>query len=288
MTQLDKNTHNQANIWSNKTYKVDPKTHVFTTIQEHFGNRLIKSIKLKNNSVVVDVGCFIGEKLWQINNKSSLRIGVDIAIPSLKTAQDIDIYGYRYIAADLENLPFKDHCIDLVMIFDVIEHLTHAHKGFSEVARVLKPRGQFLLHIPIKDNKWSFFGWKQRFFPKEARKEYLDVGHAPEHMLTSIQIKDYLQKNNFKLGKEIFYNSFFVHFFDREMNKLASNLIVKLLNHGKSKVNMTRSMHTRGIGKIRSFYGKAVVPVLEFLSWPDLILSNFKIGNTYFILAKKS
>ncbi|KKQ91489.1 MAG: Methyltransferase type 11 [Candidatus Woesebacteria bacterium GW2011_GWB1_39_10] len=287
LTRLDKNSHYQADIWSDKTYKVDPKTHVFTTIQEHFGNRLIKSIKLKKNSVVVDVGCFIGEKLWQINNKLSLGIGVDIAIPSLKAAQDIDIYGNKYIAADLENLPFKDNSVDLVMVFDVIEHLTHAGKGFSEVARVLKPNGQFLLHIPIKDNKWSFFGWKQKLSPKEAQKEYFDVGHAPERMLTSAQIKSYLKKNNLKIEKEIFYNSFLVHFFDRELNKLASKLFVNLLSKGKSKVSTTRSVHTGKTGKIRNFYGEAIVPILEFLSWPDWILSKLKVGNTYFVLAQK-
>lgn len=288
LPRLDKNTRNQASIWSDKTYKVDPKTHIFTTIQERFGNRLIKSLKLKKDAVVVDIGCFIGEKLWQISNKLCLGIGVDIAIPSLKAAQEIDIYGHKYIAADLENLPFKDKSIDLVMVFDVIEHLTHARKGFSEVSRVLKPGGQFLLHIPIKDNKWSFFGLKQRFFPDEAKKEYLDVGHSPERMLTSNQIKNFLKKNYLKLEKEIFYNSFFVHLFDRELNKFISNIFVKLLSRGKSKTNMVRSVHTGRKGKIRNFYGRMIVPLLEILSWPDLILSKFKIGNTYFVLAKKS
>jgi len=288
LSKFDKNTKYQADIWSDKTYKVDPKTHVFTTIQEHFGNRLIKSLKIKKDSVVVDIGCFIGEKLWQINPKNKyLGIGVDIAIPSLKAAQDIDIYGHKYIAADLENLPFKDKSVDTVMIFDVIEHLTHADRGFSEVSRVLKPGGQFLLHIPIKDNTWSFFGWKQRLFPQEAKKEYLDVGHAPDRMLTSMQIKDFLKKNDLKLEKEIYYNSFLVHFFDREMNKMVANFIVKLLGGGKSKVKNTRSVHTGSVGKVRNFYGRIIVPILEFLSWPDWLLSMLRIGNTYFVLVKK-
>lgn len=288
LSKFDKNTKYQADIWSDKTYKVDPKTHVFTTIQEHFGNRLIRSLKIKKDAVVVDIGCFIGEKLWQINSRSSyLGIGIDIAIPSLKAAQEIDIFGHKYIAADLENLPFKDKSIDVIMIFDVIEHLTHAARGFLEVSRVLKPGGQFLLHIPIKDNNRSFFGWKQRLFPKEAKKEYLDVGHASERMLTSTQIKDFLKKNGFEIKREIFYNSFFVHLFDRELNKFVANLIIKLLNRGKSKVNTTRSVHTGGTGLIRKIYGKRIVPILELLSWPDLLLSKLKIGNTYFILAKK-
>lgn len=288
LPNFDKNTKYQADIWSNKTYKVDPQTHVFTTIQEHFGNRLIKNLIIKKDAVIVDIGCFIGEKLWQLNSKVPyLGIGVDIATSSLKAAQEIDVYGHKYIAADLENLPFKDKSVDIVMIFDVIEHLTHADRGFSEVARILKPGGQFLLHIPIKDNTWSFFGWKQRLFPNEAKKEYLDVGHAPDRMLTSDQIKIFLENNKLKLEKEIFYNSFFVHLFDREMNKLVANLVIKLMGGGKSKINATRSVHVGGAGMIRRFYGKIVVPLLELLSCPDWLLSKLKIGNTYFVLAKK-
>lgn len=288
LPKFDKNTKYQADIWSDKTYKVNPRTHVFTTIQEHFGNRLIRSLKIKKDAVVVDIGCFIGEKLWQINSKSPhLGIGVDIAIPSLKAAQEIDPFGHKYIAADLENLPFRDKSIDVIMIFDVIEHLTHAARGFSEISRVLRPGGQFLLHIPVKDNTWSFFGLKQRFFPKEAQKEYLDVGHAPERMLTSDQIKNFLKKSNLKLEKEIFYNAFFVHFFDRELNKLVANIIIKFLNQEKSKVNNIRSVHIGNTGRVRNFYGKVVIPIFELLSWPDALLSKLKIGNTYFVLARK-
>jgi len=121
----------------------------------------------------------------------------------------------------------------------------------------------------------------------EAKKEYLDVGHAPDRMLTSMQIKDFLKKNDLKLEKEIYYNSFLVHFFDREMNKMVANFIVKLLGGGKSKVKNTRSVHTGSVGKVRNFYGRIIVPILEFLSWPDWLLSMLRIGNTYFVLVKK-
>ncbi len=288
LPRLDHNKEYQSDIWSGKTYMVDPEKHVFTTIQEHFGNRLIKSIKLPVNAVVVDIGCFIGEKLWQVNRTNGLLgVGVDIAIPSLEAASKIDNQGNKFIAADLENLPFKDNSVDLVMIFDVIEHLTSAERGFSEVARVLKPGGQFLLHIPIKDNTWSYFGWKQRLFPKEAKKEYLDVGHAPERMLTSNQIKKNLKTNKLQLQKEIFYNAFFVHFFDREMVKLAANVLVSIMNKGEAKSKTTRNVHVGGVGTLRTIYGSMVVPFLEILAFPDAILSKLKIGNTYFVLAKK-
>lgn len=287
-SKFDANTAHQANIWSTKTYKVNPRTHIFTTIQEHFGNRLIRSLKIPDGGVVVDIGCFIGEKLWQVRAKNYLGIGVDIALPALEAAQKIDIFGHKFIAADMEDLPFKDKSIDLVTVFDVIEHLTHAEKGFLEVSRILKPGGQFLLHIPIKDNEWSMFWWKQQLFPQAARKDYDDVGHAPSRMLTTTQISKHLLKYKLKKEKEIYYNSFFVHFFDRELFKLLALLSVKLFRSGKAKTNMRRTTHTGSLGITRAFYGKFVVPILELISWPDIILSKLKIGNTYFVLARKA
>jgi ubiquinone/menaquinone biosynthesis C-methylase UbiE len=288
LKRLDKNAKYQADIWDKKTYKVDPKTHVFTTIQEHFGNRLIRNIKLPKDAVVVDIGCFVGEKLWQVDSTNNyLGIGVDIAIDSLKTAQAIDVQGHKFIAADMEDLPFKSNSVDLVMVFDVIEHLTHAEKGFSEVARILKPGGQFLLHIPIKDNKWSMFWWKQKLFPNAAIKDYLDVGHSDDRMLTSKQIKQHLKKNGMNLEKEIFYNSFFVHFWDREFFRILASLFVRIFKGGKHISNGSRTTHQGSASHLRNLYGLYVIPLLELLSFPDKYFSSLKIGNTYFVIAQK-
>lgn len=285
--KFDSNTQHQADIWSGKTYHVNPKTHVFTTIQEHFGNRIIKSFDLPKDAVVVDIGCFIGEKLWQLNKKKSyLGVGIDIAVPALKAAQKIDIYGHKFIAADMERLPFKNNSVDLVMVFDVIEHLTHAERGFAEVARILKPGGRFLLHIPIKNNKWSMFWWKQKLFPKLAKKDYDDVGHAPSRMLTSYQINKYLIKYGLKPERKIYYNSFFVHFWDREFVKIASSLLMKRSDINDSR-KQKRAVDDGNLGKIRSVYGKYIIPFFELLSFPDLILSKMGIGNTYFVLSTK-
>ncbi len=285
---LDANKQYQENIWTGKTYKVDPENHIFTTIQERFSNKLIKSLRPDGN--VLDVGCFIGEKLWQVNRTINyVGVGIDISVPSLVDAKAIDIYGNNFIAADLEQLPFKDNSFDFVMIFDVIEHLSDQPKGFSEVARILKPGGRFLLHIPIKDNKYSFFWFKRKLFPEAALQEYLDVGHADARMLTSTQIKEYLTVNKMFVLKEVFYNGMLVHFFDREFTKIIAMLMSKIL--GKSKLPASHSSGsgtaTGNSGLMRDLYGKYIVPILEVISLPDFVFSKLHIGNTYFVVSKK-
>ncbi len=285
---MDENKKYQESIWAGKTYKVDPKDFVFTTIQERFGNRIISKIKLPQNAVVVDIGSFIGEKLWQVSQKSKyLGIGVDIAIPSLVAGKEIDTFGHQFVAADMEFLPFADNSVDLILVFDVIEHLTNQEDGFKEVARVLKPGGKFLLHIPIKNNKFSFFWWKRKIFPNLAQKEYDDVGHSDGRMLTTQQIKKYIELYDLDVKDEIYYNSFFVHFFDREFSKLIA-FLASLVN-SKQDSSSSESVKTVGgsIGLIRKLYGKILVPVFEVLSFPDYFLSKLNIGNTYFVMAKK-
>ncbi len=46
-------------------------------------------------------------------------------------------FGHKYIAAELEQLPFKDNSVDCVLIFDVIEHLSNQEKHLLETTPVL-------------------------------------------------------------------------------------------------------------------------------------------------------
>ena len=49
-------------------------------------------------------------------------------------------------------LPFADRTFDIVMSFDVLEHIPDTDAHLREVRRVLKPRGTYLIQTP---NKWT-------------------------------------------------------------------------------------------------------------------------------------
>lgn len=55
-------------------------------------------------------------------------------------------------AVDSEQLPAADKSLDIVMSFDVFEHLPDTDSHLREVNRVLKPGGYYLLQTP---NKWT-------------------------------------------------------------------------------------------------------------------------------------
>jgi len=63
---------------------------------------------------------------------------------------------------DSERLPADDASLDLVMSFDVFEHIPDTDAHLREVTRILKPGGTYLLQTP---NKWTntvfeTFRWK--------------------------------------------------------------------------------------------------------------------------------
>ncbi|MGQ9573098.1 MAG: class I SAM-dependent methyltransferase [Dehalococcoidia bacterium] len=52
------------------------------------------------------------------------------------------------LLADVASLPLRDESIDVVLSSDVFEHVRDDASGFSEIARVLRPRGYFVLQAP--------------------------------------------------------------------------------------------------------------------------------------------
>lgn len=52
-------------------------------------------------------------------------------------------------------LPFPDGSFDVITAFDVIEHCEPESTALAEVARVLRPRGHFLMAVPAYQWAWS-------------------------------------------------------------------------------------------------------------------------------------
>src|SRR5713101_900308 len=52
------------------------------------------------------------------------------------------------VRGDIQRLPFREDCIDLVTANMVAEHVQDAGKLLTEIHRVLRPGGIFLFHTP--------------------------------------------------------------------------------------------------------------------------------------------
>ena len=61
-------------------------------------------------------------------------------------------YGIELKKVSGEHLDFEDSSFDIVISFDVFEHIPDTDKHLQEVRRVLRPGGCYLLQTP---NKWT-------------------------------------------------------------------------------------------------------------------------------------
>ena len=53
------------------------------------------------------------------------------------------------IVGDIHNLPLGDNSVDGVLCVSVLEHIQDPHRAFSEMRRVLKPKGRCLIYAPF-------------------------------------------------------------------------------------------------------------------------------------------
>ena len=86
----------------------------------------------------------------------------------------------KYVAAPAEQIPFEDNFFDVVSAFNSLDHVADVHATISEIKRVLKPGGLFLLltdvnHDPTYSEPQKF-SWDivQEFWPPF---EILDEKH---------------------------------------------------------------------------------------------------------------
>src|SRR5207237_6625111 len=63
----------------------------------------------------------------------------------------------NYKLGDALDLPYAGSSFDIVVLFDVFEHVTDVGRAADEVARVLKPGGVFHCFVPCEGNRRTIF-----------------------------------------------------------------------------------------------------------------------------------
>ena len=63
--------------------------------------------------------------------------------------------GLSTVRADARHLPLSDGSLGLVVAFDILEHIEEDDDAVSEIRRVLRPDGTFLVAVPADPRLWS-------------------------------------------------------------------------------------------------------------------------------------
>ena len=159
------------NLYSNKYFAGEEYCdylHDRKVFDKQFKSRLRDIIKLKSGGKLIEIGCAYGFFL-SLAQKQFHVIGYDISEEPVRYARDelgLDARCEDFLDAQIESLS-----IDVVVMWDVIEHLSRPDLFVDKISEVLKPGG--LLFMTTGD-----IG---SFIPR-IRKEKWRLIHPPTHI----------------------------------------------------------------------------------------------------------
>jgi 2-polyprenyl-6-hydroxyphenyl methylase/3-demethylubiquinone-9 3-methyltransferase len=108
---------------------------------------------------VLDIGCGGGLACEYVANLNAYVSGIDLSLNSIKTAQEHakkNNLNIDYQGGIAENLPYEENSFDVVLCFDVLEHVDDWQKVIFEAYRVLKKDGLFLFDTINRSFKSKF------------------------------------------------------------------------------------------------------------------------------------
>ena len=104
---------------------------------------------------VLEVGCGAGYDAYEFCRNGANYTGVDITPENIeRTKKHLSLVGFDadIRLGDAEHLDFPDESFDLAFSNGVLHHIPDIRKGFDEIHRILKPRGEFWLTLYHKNS----------------------------------------------------------------------------------------------------------------------------------------
>jgi len=98
-------------------------------------------------ATLLEVGCATGETCHAASRQGARVIGCDLSSDAIQIARR----RYPHVefrTAPADQLPFSDRSVDVILAFELIEHLSSPSAFVRDVTRVLRPGGVLALTTP--------------------------------------------------------------------------------------------------------------------------------------------
>jgi demethylmenaquinone methyltransferase/2-methoxy-6-polyprenyl-1,4-benzoquinol methylase len=114
--------------------------------------KVLKMVSEKKPESILDIATGTGDLAIKFaeNTNASKIVGLDLsegmlAMAKKKMAQNPSLEIIDFIQGDSEALPFNDDAFDVITVSFGIRNFENLEKGLSEILRVLKPKGLFVI-----------------------------------------------------------------------------------------------------------------------------------------------
>ncbi|MCZ7355906.1 MAG: class I SAM-dependent methyltransferase [Candidatus Methanoperedens sp.] len=158
------------------------------------------NIELKDNFLILDIGCGKGN-LDQILSEKSKLICIDIK--KFDDWNKIKNCNLDFLIADASNLPFRNNIYDVVIEKDALHHVLHYNDALKEMSRVTKKTGVIVL---IEPNRYHVLNYihltllrGHKHFSKDKFRNLVG-GYFENYKIISFEAHVYPLRNIFLLN----------------------------------------------------------------------------------------
>jgi SAM-dependent methyltransferase len=113
---------------------------------------LAQAVRGLRPGIALDVGAAGGGNTRVLRDLGWNAVALEYGAEGAGVARD---RGLATLRADATRLPVADASLDLVVAFDVLEHLDDDDAAVREVFRVLRPGGHYVVAVPCDPALWS-------------------------------------------------------------------------------------------------------------------------------------
>lgn len=184
---------------------------------------IIDGLNLSTTEIILDLGAGTCWSSAWLAERFKRVVAIDIAEEKYIGLKSADTFikkkgvFFERVLCDICNLPFSDESFTLAISNASIHHLCNPTKAFTEISRVLKYSGRFVI---INEPICSIFRYNTKLSPREIRKTQMsgaDVDEGwNENMYSIIRWKRFFREASFSVKVE--YTPHFRALLDGKIN----------------------------------------------------------------------
>lgn len=126
-----------------------PETQDVPTFQHHLARYEFLLPLVRKNDEILETGCGAGYGSRMLSERARSVVAIDYSAAALEYAREChNAPNLTHLLMNCHRLGFADASFDLVVSFEVFEHLEEPEVYLSECRRVLRPRGRLVLSTP--------------------------------------------------------------------------------------------------------------------------------------------
>lgn len=254
--------------------------------------KMLRSLRLKPGDTFLEVACAAGPLSDSLaTNYGARGIAIDISPASVRRQAErrSSRSHFDFVVASAHDLPLLDSSVNLVLAFDVVEHLHEPERLYGEAARVLTPGGKLLIRCPVFDFGGTLDWWQFKLTPRRWMARMKEAGHFYENFRTKQQHREFAVN----AGLTVRYSTGYDIFWDNFIEYAMLPRLATFAKRSSAEAKAAQSAHADGIPlrvpqSLPHKAARLTARITDVALWPERLLGRLGVGASMWLLAEKA